>query len=446
MERKLNIMLWVVALGFFMQTLDTSIVNTALPSMARSLGESPLHMQAVVFSYSLMMAVMVPASGWLADRFGTQRIYLFAICVFTIGSLLCAASPSLTFLICSRAIQGFGGSMMLPVGRLAVLRNFPGNGFLPAMSIVTIAGLVGPLMGPTLGGILCEAASWHWIFLINIPVGLAGAAATLAYMPNDRLIGVGSFDVIGYFMLAIAMVASSLSLDNFEGGLTPTTAALSFAGALSLFAYVRYARTAASPLFHLRVFSIPSFKTGLSGNFFARLGNSAMPYLLPLFMQTCMGYSPLRAGMMLLPSTIAGMLAKNPATRLIQRYGYRRILVANTTLVGTAMASFVLIPKDAPTWELGVLMFFFGAVNSIQFTAMNTFTLKDLPERDAGSGNSMLSMVQMLALGISVVMATIMLGVFQSAFGAENLQTAFHAAFVFIGIITALSAAIFSRA
>jgi EmrB/QacA subfamily drug resistance transporter len=439
-------MLWVVALGFFMQTLDTSIVNTALPSMAQSLGESPLHMQAVVFSYSLMMAVMVPASGWLADRFGTQRIYLFAICVFTIGSLFCAASPNLTFLICSRAIQGFGGSMMLPVGRLAVLRNFPGDGFLPAMSIVTVAGLVGPLMGPTLGGLLCEVASWHWIFLINIPVGLAGATATLAYMPNDRLIGVERFDVIGYFLLAVAMLASSLSLDGFEGGLTPMTTALAFAGALSLFVYIRYAMTAASPLFNLRIFSITSFRIGLSGNFFARLGNSAMPYLLPLFMQTCMGYSPLRAGMMLLPSTIAGMLAKNPATRLIQRCGYRRILVINTTLVGAAMASFTLLKEDAPTWELSILMLFFGAVNSIQFTAMNTFTLKDLPERDAGSGNSMLSIVQMLALGISVVIATIMLGVFQGAFSAENLPAAFHAAFAFIGVITAMSSAIFSRA
>ncbi|HEY6894376.1 MAG TPA: MFS transporter, partial [Rhodanobacteraceae bacterium] len=210
-----NPLLWLVALGVFMQMLDSTIVNTALPSMAAGLGESPLRMQSVVIAYALTMAMLIPASGWLADRLGTRRVFFAAITLFTFGSLLCAYSHTLGQLVGSRVVQGVGGAMLLPVGRLAVLRSFPRGEFLRAMSFVTLPGLIGPLIGPTLGGWLVEIASWHWIFLINLPVGIIAGTATLLLMPDAKS-EVARFDIVGYLMLSFSMVAISLSLDGLS--------------------------------------------------------------------------------------------------------------------------------------------------------------------------------------------------------------------------------------
>ena len=213
-EPSQKVLLWLVAVGFFMQTLDATIVNTALPAMAQSLGESPLRMQSVVVAYSLAMAMLIPASGWVADRFGARRVYFLAIVFFVAGSVFCALSHSLTQLVAARVVQGLGGALLLPVGRLVVLRTFPREKFLQAMSFVAIPGLIGPLIGPTLGGWLVEVASWHWIFLINVPVGLLGCAATMRYMPGVAAPTVARFDLAGYLMLAFGMVALSLALDG----------------------------------------------------------------------------------------------------------------------------------------------------------------------------------------------------------------------------------------
>ena len=212
-----SVLLWLVAIGFFMQTLDGTIVNTALPTMAEALGESPLRMQSVIVAYSLTMAMLIPASGWMADRFGTRRVYLWAIALFVLGSVLCALAPNLTLMVAARVLQGMGGALLMPVGRLAVLRAFPREQFLKAMSFVAIPGLVGPLIGPTLGGWMVEYVSWHWIFLVNVPVGLIGLAATLRFMPVGDRFAVKRFDGVGYALLAFGMVAVSLALDSMSG-------------------------------------------------------------------------------------------------------------------------------------------------------------------------------------------------------------------------------------
>lgn len=445
-ERDLNVMLWVVAVGFLMQALDATIVNTALPSMAQSLGESPLHLQAVVFSYSLTMAVMIPASGWLADRFGTQRVFLAAIGLFTVGSLFCAWSPDLPLLVLSRVVQGVGGSMLLPVGRLALLRNFPKERFLPAITFASLPSLIGPLLGPTLGGWLAETFSWHWIFLINVPLGVAGVAATMRYMPNDTLPGVDHFDMSGCVMLAVAMVASSFALGGSDLGVSYKTALiLAVASVLAIWGYIRHAKTSEQPLFPLSLFRIRSFSVGLTGNLFARIGNGSMPYLLPLLFQVGMGYSPTAAGLALLPASLAGLAARRPVTLLIRRHGYRRVLAVNTMLVGLTMAAFFWVTPATPVWAMSVLIFAFGFVNSIQFTAMSTLTLRDLPPREAASGNGLLSMVQMLSMSVAVSVASVLLNVLQWMFGRQALSLAFHLSFIGMGLITFLSAWIFMR-
>ncbi len=447
-EKSEKLLLWLVAIGFFMQTLDATIVNTALPAMAASLGESPLRMQSVLVAYSLTMAMLIPSSGWLADRFGTRRVFVSAIVLFTIGSLACAMSHTLTQLVAARVLQGLGGALLLPVGRLSVLRAFPRERFLQAMSFVAIPGLIGPLIGPTLGGWLVEFTTWHWIFLINLPVGVLGCFATLKYMPDGRVPEVKRFDLGGYLLLAFGMVSLSLAVDGLSDlGLRQAAVMLLLVfGLASLAAYWLRAARRPDPLFSPQLFSIPTLSIGLLGNLFCRLGSGCMPFLIPLLLQVSMGYSPARAGMMMLPVAIAGMITKSVATPLIKRLGYRTTLVGNTAIVGLLMASFALMDPGQPTWLHVAQLALFGMFNSLQFTAMNTVTLKDLDGPQASSGNTLLSMVQMLAIGMGVAAAGAVLqaytGYFQPAGAAQTLR-AFHATFATMGVMTMASAWIF---
>ncbi len=430
-----------------MQTLDTTIVNTALPAMATSLGERPLRMQSVVIAYALTMAMLIPASGWLADRFGIRRSFLAAIVLFVLGSLLCASSRTLLELTASRVVQGAGGAMLLPIGRLAVLRAFPHEKLLPAMSFIAIPGLLGPLIGPTLGGWLVEVASWHWIFLINVPIGFIGCIATFAFMPESRLPKVAPFDGSGYALLATGMVAISFAIDGLSelSFRHATVLMLLVFGLATLVAYWLRAAQQPYPLFAPSLFKTSTFSIGLLGNLFSRLGSGSMPFLIPLLLQVSMGYTPLHSGLMMLPTSMGAILSKRLATPLITRFGYRRTLVVNTFLVGTAMASFALISGAEPLW-LGILQLgLFGIVNSLQFTAMNTVTLKDLAGVAASSGNSLLSMVQMLSMSLGVAAAGGLLTTFVDIFGRERVQglSAFHATFVCVGLMTAASGWIF---
>ncbi len=443
-----RILLWLVAIGFFMQTLDSTIVNTALPSMARSLGESPLRMQAVVIAYALTMAILIPASGWIADRFGVKRAYLGAIVVFVIGSLACGLSSTMTQLVVSRVVQGAGGAMLLPVGRLAVLRAYPRDQFLKAMSFVAIPGLIGPLIGPTLGGWLSEAASWHWVFLINIPIGTIGFIASVRYMSDSVPQGSARFDFTGYLLVAIGMAAISAALAGIgDLGLRGAIVLILLVfGLASLCAYWLHAARADSPLFSPDLFRVRTYGIGLIGNLFARLGISSMPFLLPLVLQVSLGFSPLEAGVAMLPITIAALTMKRLVTPLIAQFGYRNVLVTNTLLVGAMIASFGLMTPEQPAGLRVLQLFSLGAVNSLQFTAMNTVALKDLGPLQASSGNGLLSVVQMLAMSLGVAVAAALLSTFSAAF-ADHAQAdalrAFHATFVCIGIMTCASAWIF---
>ncbi|MFI5447459.1 multidrug transporter subunit MdtD [Polaromonas sp. UC242_47] len=447
-EKSLRILLWLVAVGFFMQTLDATIVNTALPAMAKSFGESPLRMQSVVVAYSLTMAMLIPASGWVADRFGTRRVYVAAIALFVVGSVACALSGNLSQLVAARVVQGLGGALLLPVGRLAVLRAYPRERFLQAMSFIAIPGLVGPLIGPTLGGWLVEVATWHWVFLINIPVGLIGCVATVFYMQDNPRPDTPRFDLAGYLLLAFGMVAVSLAVDGLSGlGLKQASVlVLLVFGMASLTAYWLHAAKRPDPLFSPQLFSIPTLSIGLLGNLFSRLGSSCMPFLVPLLLQLSLGYSPMQAGMMMVPVALSSMLVKRVTTPLITRYGYRRVLVTNTMLVGLTMASFAFVAPSQPLWLHILQLALFGAVNSMQFTAMNTVTLRDLDSSNASSGNSLLSMVQMLAMSMGVAAAGAVLAGFTGFFGsAQASQTlhAFQATFACMGLMTLASAGIF---
>ncbi len=439
---------WLVAIAFFMQALDATILNTALPRMAADLGESPLRMQSVVIAYMLTVALLIPASGWLSDRFGTRKMFVAAIAMFSFGSLLCALSGSLPMLVASRVVQGLGGALLLPVGRLAILRAFPKAELLKAMTFVTIPGLVGPLIGPSLGGWLVEVATWHWVFLINLPVGLLGIVASLRYMPDVRAREPVRFDWKGFVMFSLGLVLVSMALQGLgERALSLAVSMLMMVGGLAaMVGYWLHAARSAQPLFSLALFRIPTFAIGAAGNLFSRLGSGAMPFLMPLFLQVALGYSPSVTGMSLISSAIGALLCKPFAAPLIQRFGYRRVLVVNTLLLGATIASFARVDAVTPYAVIVAMLGVFGVINSLQFTAMNTLSLGDLDERTASAGNSLLSVVMQLSMSLGVAAGSALLVAFAggAAHGAQpSVVGGFHSTFVCVGLLSALAACVF---
>lgn len=441
--------LWIVAFGFFMQALDTTIVNMALPSMARSLGESPLHMHMVIVSYVLTVAIMLPASGWLADRVGVRNVFFCAIVIFTAGSLLCARAVTLDGLIAARVVQGLGGAMMVPVGRLTVMKIVPRSQYMAAMTFVTLPGQIGPLLGPALGGLLVEYASWHWIFLINLPVGILGAIATLWLMPNYTL-QTRRFDAVGFVLLAVGMAALTLALDGHRGmGLsTALTALLAVIGALALIIYLWHARRSPRALFSLTLFNTRTFSLGLSSSLCARIGSGMLPFMTPVFLQIGLGFSPFHAGLMMIPMVLGSMSMKRIVVQVVNRFGYRRVLVFAT--LGLALNCVLLMGVGLMGWYplLPVVLFCLGMVNAMRFSSMNTLTLKDLPDQLASSGNSLLSMVMQLSMSLGVTIAGLILGVFSARHVTADGGTA-HSVFFFtwlaVALIVALPALLFTR-
>jgi EmrB/QacA subfamily drug resistance transporter len=291
----------LVSIGFFMQALDTTIVNTAIPVMAIQLNENPLQMHSVIVAYVLSVAACIPLSGWLADRFGIRNIYLSSMVIFSLASLGCGLSQNLEQLLFFRVIQGIGGALLMPVGRLALLKLIPRSQFLSAMSLMSLAGLIGPLMGPTLGGWLVEVATWHWIFLINLPMGILGMIMTFKIMPNQKEPTVKTFDFSGFILLMVAMVGLSLGIENMASSQYSNLVSISLLliGIIATVSYAYHAHTHQNALFHGRLFRYKIFSIGVLGNFFARLGSNAIPFILPLMLQVAFGFEPFITGLMI---------------------------------------------------------------------------------------------------------------------------------------------------
>lgn len=439
--------LWIVAFGFFMQTLDTTIVNTALPAMARSLGEDPLHMHMVIVSYVLTVAVMLPASGWLADRVGVRNIFFSAIVLFTLGSLFCAQASTLDGLIMARVVQGIGGAMMVPVGRLTVMKIVPREQYMAAMTFVTLPGQIGPLLGPALGGILVEYASWHWIFLINLPVGIVGAIATLWLMPNYTM-QTRRFDFSGFLMLAFGMAALTLALDGQKTlGISVAWIGLMAAGGLlALALYLKHARGNERALFRLELFQTPSFSIGLLGSLVGRIGSGMLPFMTPVFLQIGLGFSPFHAGLMMIPMVLGSMGIKRIVVQIVNRFGYRRVLVFSTLALALVTLLFMGTALLGWMWVLPVVLLLQGVVNAVRFSTMNTLTLKDLPDALASGGNGLLSMVMQLSMSLGVTVAGLLLGAFgHQHLTPESARSVFLYTYISMAVIIALPALVFTR-
>ena len=417
---------WIAAMAFFMQALDATILNTALPAIAHSLNRSPLAMQSAIISYTLTVAMLIPVSGWLADRFGTRRVFIIAVSLFTLGSLACALSSSLMELVIFRVIQGIGGAMMMPVARLALLRAYPRSELLPVLNFVTMPGLVGPILGPVLGGVFVTWASWHWIFLINFTT------------PRRR------FDITGFLLFGLSLVLFSSGIELFGEKIVATWLALAVIAVslLLLVAYVRHARRHPAPLISLSLFKTHTFSVGIAGNLATRLGTGCVPFLMPLMLQVGFGYPAIIAGCMIAPTAIGSIIAKSTVTQVLRWFGYRKTLVGITVFIGLMIAQFSLQSPEMPLWMLLLPLFVLGMAMSTQFTAMNTITLADLTDDNASSGNSLLAVTQQLSISLGVAISAAVLRFYEGFDNASTVQQ-FHYTFITMGVITIVSALMF---
>ncbi|MBY4840677.1 multidrug transporter subunit MdtD [Pantoea sp. DY-5] len=430
---------WIAAMAFFMQALDATILNTALPAIATSLERSPLAMQSAIISYTLTVAMLIPVSGWLADRYGTRKIFILAVSLFTLGSLACALSGSLSMLVVSRVVQGIGGAMMMPVARLALLRAYPRSELLPVLNFVTMPGLVGPILGPMLGGLLVTYASWHWIFLLNIPIGIAGIFYARKYMP-DFTTPKRRFDFSGFLLFGLGLVLISVGIELFgERVVLPWQALLVlFGGIALLLLYIVHARRHPAPLINLPMFKTRTFSVGIIGNIASRLGTGCIPFLMPLMLQVGFGFPALIAGCMMGPTAIGALLAKSTVTQVLRRFGYRHTLVGITIIIGILIATFSLQSPGGSVVMLLAALLILGMAMSTQFTAMNTITLADLNDENASGGNSVLAVTQQLSISFGVAVSAAVLRFYQDVEATTVAQ--FHATFLTMGVVTVLSA------
>lgn len=436
----------LLAIAIFMQMLDATILNTALPKMAVDLNESPLNMQSAIITYVLTLALLIPLSGYLVDRFGTRNVFVAAIGLFMTGSLLCAAAPNLTMLVIARIVQGLGGSMLAPVPRLTLMKVYDKSQLLNAINYAVMPALIGPVIGPLVGGYLVEYASWHWIFLLNLPIGALGIWIAMKIMPNikgER----GRFDMLGFLLFSVAVCFLSLSVElvtHPNALLFSTLTAI--IGIAALWLYREHAKRDKDPLYAAHLFQVRTFRLGLIGNLASRLGISSIPFLLPLLFQVAFGFSASLSGWLAAPVALASLLVKPVIKPIMARFGYRNVLVANTRILGLLIMAVALPVAETPLWLWVVLLLAVGVCNSIQFSAMNTLTIADLRPYQTGSGNSLMAVNQQLAMSFGIALGALMLQWWsQSGIIGQNLHTAFRCTFIGTGIITLFSSLIFTR-
>ena len=439
---------WVVAAALFMEQLDSTIVNTAVPSMAASLHVTPLSLKAVVASYILSLAVCIPLSGWMADRFGTRRVFSSAVALFTVSSMLCGLSISVPMLVAARILQGIGAAMMMPVGRLAVIRTFAKSELLTAMNYVIIPALIGPLLGPTVGGLIVHFLSWREIFFVNLPVGLVAQWLIYRHMPDYYGDRTRPLDIIGLALFGTGTALLSWLLEIFGEHQISTSLflfLLAIAGLL-LSTYVFHARRRPYPLLKPQLFTIRTFRVSVVGGFVTRLGIGGMPFLLPLLYQLGLGLPAWKSGLLMMPAALAAMTMRTVSARLLRHFGYRRIILFNTFMIGATISSFSFIGQGTPIAFIILLGISQGFFNSLQFFSMNTMAYADIEAADSSMASSITSSFQQLSLSFGLAFGSLVTAWFLGDLPQSNqiaVISALHHAFWALGLMTILSSLIF---
>jgi EmrB/QacA subfamily drug resistance transporter len=441
---------WVVATVMFMETLDATIVNTAIPVMATSLHVQPLSLKAVVASYILSLAVFIPISGWMADRFGTRRVFFTAVAVFTTASLLCGMSLNPPMLVAARLLQGMGAAMMMPVGRLTIVRTFSKAELLSAMNFVVMPAMVGPLLGPTIGGLIVHVVSWRFIFLVNLPVGLVALALIWRHLPEYRADTPRPLDVVGFVLFGSGVALLSWLLEIFgEHRLDITSAGVLLVLALGLLAaYGVHAARTPYPLMRLSLFRVRTFHIAVAGGFVTRIGMGGMPFLLPLLYQLGLGLAPWQSGLLMMPSAAAAITMKFGTKQVLEALGYKRVLTINTAMIGLAIGSFSQVGPATPTMLIVLLALVMGFFNSMQFSAMNTLAYADVEGAETSVASTLASSMQQLSMSFGLAAASLVAGWFLGGLPQTDhalVTAALHRAFLVLAAITIASSLYFWR-
>jgi EmrB/QacA subfamily drug resistance transporter len=432
----------IVATALFMENMDSTVIATSLPAIAADIGTSPLTLKLAITSYLLSLAVFIPASGWTADRFGARAVFSIAIAVFMIGSIGCALSSSVTGFVIARIVQGAGGAMMTPVGRLVLLRSIDKSALVNAMAWVTVPALVGPVIGPPLGGFITTYFSWHWIFLINIPIGLLGIFMALRYIDPIRSEDPERFDLWGLILAGIGLGGIAFGLSVAGLNLLPWTVviALIAVGSISMTLYVIHAKRTASPVLDFTLLRLPTLRASIIGGFLFRLGIGALPFLLPLLMQVGFGLSPFKSGLVTFASAVGAMGMKTLAARIIRTFGFRNIMTINAIVSSVFLAACALFTAATPLLLIMILLVVGGFFRSLQFTAINTVAYAEVEPAQMSRATTLVSVNQQLAISAGVAVG---------AFSVESTMLLHHVsepsaadfapAFIVVAIISAVS-------
>lgn len=448
-EASKRLLPWLVAVAFFMESLDTTILNTAVPAVSAALNVTPLAMKAVLASYTLSLAVFIPISGWMADRYGTRRVFASAIGLFTLGSLLCGLCNNIHLLVACRILQGMGGALMVPVGRLTLVRTFPKSDLIGIMSFVSIPALIAPMLGPVAGGFIVAYFHWRVIFFLNIPIGIIGLIMVYLHLPNYIEENTSPLDVIGLILFGSGIALLSYVLEVFGDHALSSRemcGLLGLAGAL-LAGYWLHARTLEHPLLELRLFRIRTFRASVSGGLFTRLGIGGVPFLLPLLYQTGMGFTPIQSGLLIMPQAIGAMCVKTVLRKLLATMGYRGVLISNTLIIAVMLGLFATIGLHTPVWMIVLLAFLYGSFTSLQYSSLNTLVYADITERDTSKASSIASTMQQMAISFGVATAGLTTAFFvpnRDSSSPPEMIHGIHLALCFLAALTIVSTAVFA--
>ncbi|WP_338023483.1 DHA2 family efflux MFS transporter permease subunit [Archangium primigenium] len=448
-ERGTRLASIAVASALFMEFVDSTALSTALPSLATAFGSDPVHLKLALTSYILALAVVAPASGWIADRFGPRRVFLTAMVVFLVGSVLCGFSQSLAQLVVFRMVQGAGGALMVPVGRLIVVSAAPRERLVSAMSWFTMPALVGPLVGPPLAGFILGIASWPWIFFVNVPVGVLGILAVMRFVPPLHQPDPGRFDLKGFLLVAVGITALVGTAEIAGVGLVPLGVQVGTAlFALGMFgAYVRHALRHPRPVLDLRLLRVDTYRASLVGGTVVRLGLGATPFLLPLLFQMALGWGPFETGLITIATGLGAMACKPVAPGVIRRFGFRSTLILSNFITAGVTALPAFFRPGTPVALMAFLLLAAGFMRSLQFTALNTVAYADIPPSTVSGASTLAVVTQQMALSVGISFGGLMLHLARggSAEGTAMTPQQFMLPFLAVGVVTALSGPLFHR-
>jgi len=436
----------IVAVALFMENMDSTVIATALPAIAADIGSNPLALKLAITSYLLSLAIFIPASGWVADRFGTRTVFRAAILVFVLGSIGCAMSDSLADFVAARMLQGVGGAMMTPVGRLILLRSIDRRALLSAMAWVTMPALIGPMVGPPVGGFITTYASWHWIFYINVPIGILGIVLVTLFVDEVRAEKQERFDFVGMILAGLGLggVAFGLSVAGLDLLPFPPVLTLSGAGVLFLVLYVRHAKRHPAPVLDLSLLSIPTFRATVTGGFLFRLGIGAWPFLMPLMLQLGLKMNPFQSGIITFAGSFGALLMKPVIAPLLKNFGFKNILVPNAVISGALLAACATFTETTPISVMFLILVIGGFFRSLEFTSINTLAYADVPSQRMSTATSLVSVLQQVSISCGVAVGALLVELTNRFSDSRTLTTEdFHPAFLIVGAISASAVFVF---